>query len=94
MKGNRNSGGEGVQKEAISEGVGGLFTVFFGFFFPGEKYKYQDINIKIYVSFSVEQLISYQIFHCYWSSKQVLLFALTIFCLWWAKHFFVFTAYV
>ena len=63
--------GRGVQKEAISEGVKGCLQRIF----PGGKQKYQNINITCQLLCQA----SYQLFQCYRSSKQVLLFALTIF---------------
>ena len=64
----------GVQKEAISEGVGGCLK---RFFFSGVSSKIGDLLINN--SFSVEQAISY--FPVTGVSKQVLLFGLVIFYL-------------
>ena len=60
--------GGGVQKEAISEGVG---VVYRGFFSRGSEY----VRWVIHNSFSVEQAISY--FTVTGVSKQVVLFGLT-----------------
>ena len=58
-KDNRNSGGKESKRSQFLRELGGCLQCFFVVFFSGEKYKYQDINIKIYVSFSVEQAIRY-----------------------------------
>ena len=76
----RRGGGGGVQKEAISEGVGDCLQRFF----PGDLGKISELFINN--SFSVEQAISY--FAVTGVSKQVLLFALIIFHLRSAKCFF------
>ena len=68
----RGRGGRRVQKEAISEGMGGLLTEVF---FPGGLSKIGELLINS--SFSVEQVISY--FAVTGVSKQVLSFALIIF---------------
>ena len=73
-------GGEGVQKEAISEGWG----IDYRGFFPGDLGKIGELFINN--SFSVEQAISY--FAVTGVSKQVLFFALIIFHLRSAKCFF------
>ena len=83
--GNSEAGGGGerrVQKEAISEGMGG--GVAYRGFFPGGLSKKGELLINN--SFSVEQVISY--FAVTGVSKQVLLFALIIFHLRSAKCFF------
>ena len=73
-------GGEGVQKEAISEGWG----IDYRGFFPGDLGKIGELFINN--SFSVEQAISY--FAVTGVSKQLLFFALIIFHLRSAKCFF------
>ena len=73
-------GGEGVQKEAISEGWG----IDYRGFFPGDLGNICELFINN--SFSVEQAISY--FAVTGVSKRVLFFALIIFHLRSAKCFF------
>ena len=76
----RRGGGEGVQKEAISEGWG----IDYRGFFPGDLGNICELFINN--SFSVEQAISY--FAVTGVSKQLLFFALIIFHLRSAKCFF------
>ena len=78
--GNSEGGGEGVQKEAISEGWG----IDYRGFFPGDLGNICELFINN--SFSVEQAISY--FAVTGVSKRVLFFALIIFHLRSAKCFF------
>ena len=79
-EGNGNSEAGGVQKEAISEGVGDCLQRFF----LGDLNKIGELFINN--SFSVEQAIGY--FAVTGVSKQVLLSALIIFHLRSAKCFF------
>ena len=83
--GNSEATGGGVQKEAISEGVGDRLLGFF----PGGLGEIGELFINN--SFSVEQAINY--FAVTGVSKQVLLFALIIFHLRSPKCFFFFMAY-
>ena len=76
----RGGGGEGVQKEAISEGWG----IDYRGFFPGDLGNICELFINN--SFSVEQAISY--FAVTGVSKRVLFFTLIIFHLRSAKCFF------
>ena len=78
--GNSERGGEGVQKEAISEGWG----IEYRGFFQGDLGNIGELFINN--SFSVEQAISY--FAVTGVSKQVLFSALLIFHLRSAKRFF------
>ena len=81
MNGNRNSDGiRGVQKGAISEGVGGCYRGLF----PGRLSEIDELLIN---NSSVEKAVSYLLFPVF-QNKYYNLFPLIKFYLWSAKCFF------